>query len=223
MNQQKCSFFSFHPWQSKQVSILAKVQLVHSPGWPRNGVPAVGIESGPTWSRGTLAESASCGPGELNVCGSLVNTKHSTSSCSNRTRIGEPGPPHCSWSICLCSSHLKQKEGLSLYVFQQIIRPVFKSWLRTHDNRPWVKFCTRMGEFPTFKAPQCCLNFNVWGSVPYFVSISRIQRWHSTHPFLMPRVPQLSITVIIMIPVPRRMPESFGEVSNIPDNITDLL
>ena len=47
-SQQKCSFFSFHPWQSKQVFVWAEVQTVHrSSGWPGNRVPAAGIESGP--------------------------------------------------------------------------------------------------------------------------------------------------------------------------------
>lgn len=47
-------------------------------------------------AEGPGLESASCGRGESAVCGSVANTRRSTSSCSNRTRRGEPGPPRCS-------------------------------------------------------------------------------------------------------------------------------
>lgn len=90
------------PSLANKVPILGKVQLV------RTQDQSAG--RGPDW--GTQVESASCDPDELTLCGQHVNTKRSKLSCSNRTRRGEPGPLCCSWSTCLCSSHLKQKAVL---------------------------------------------------------------------------------------------------------------
>ena len=78
------------PWLAREQSACSGYRVR-----PKRGAEGPGLES------------ASCGPGESAVCGSVANTKRSTSSGSNRTRRGEPGPPRCSWSICLCSSHLK--------------------------------------------------------------------------------------------------------------------
>lgn len=54
-----------------------------------------------------MAEGASCVLDGSSVCGQLECMKHSMLSCSNHTHRGEPGPPCCSWSTCLCSSHLQ--------------------------------------------------------------------------------------------------------------------
>ncbi len=94
MAQQKSSFFSFQPWQSKKC--LFKPRSSRSTPLAGPGTACLQRLLSLAQHGGTLVESVSCGPDESTVCGSLVNTKHSMSSCSNRTHRGEPGPPRCS-------------------------------------------------------------------------------------------------------------------------------
>lgn len=89
-------------------------------------------------------KDASCGPAELNVCGSLVNMKHSKSSCSSRTRRAGPGPLHCSCSICHGSSHLKKMKRLLKW--QVLISSKRRNMLASHANfwsecSPFSTYC----------------------------------------------------------------------------------
>lgn len=143
MNWEKCSLFSSHPRQTKQASILGKVQPVHSTGWSRSLQRVLSLAlhgaEGP-WQRVLAAgpmDRLSVGHSRTwSTACSLVVIIHAQASLDHHITVEVLVSAVLIWN--------KNKGWFHIFNSQQILDELYfnhESWQQTDDNRAWLKRC----------------------------------------------------------------------------------